>query len=285
MSAYDLDVLVIGGGGSGGFTAATTAMKAGGRVGMVEMGRLGGLCILAGCMPSKTVLHAAAAQHAAPRPLAEIYPGLLARKREVVEYLVDRRVAAVRAKQAKGLQVFSGRAGFIDPHTVAVDGRRLSARAVVIATGSAERLPELPGLKEAGFLTAESLMEAPALPSSLAVLGGGAIALEMAQYAARLGAAVTVLQRSGRLLSGEDPAVGEALAAALEAEGVTVLTGVELTGVEAAAGAKIVRYRRGGAPAQVQIQEILRSSRRSAPCWASWSSPGWPRSSNPARFP
>lgn len=257
MSAYDLDVLIIGGGGSGGFTAATTAMRHAAKVGMVEQGRLGGLCILAGCMPSKTLLHAAAAQRAAPKPLGEFYPGLLARRREVVEYLAGRRVEAVKAKQAKGLEVISGRAGFVDAHTVEVEGRALRAAAIVIATGSAERVPELPGLGEAGFLTAETLMEAPALPASLAVLGGGAIALEMAQYAARLGVAVTILQRSPRLLSAEAPAVGDTLRAALEAEGIAVLTGVELTGVEAANGTKTVRYRQDGAPGALAVAEIL----------------------------
>ncbi len=257
MSGYDLDVLVIGGGGSGGFTAATTAMRSGARVGMAESGRLGGLCILAGCMPSKTLLHAAAANLAAPRPPEELYPGVLARKRQVVEFLAGKRVEAVRGKEMKGLKVFEGRARFLDAHTLDIAGARLSAGAVVIATGSRERVPALPGLAEADYLTAETFMEAPVLPASLIVLGGGAIALELAQYARRMGAAVTILQRGERLLSKEAPAVGEALARALRDEGVKILTGTSLERVEAGAEGKTVFFRRGGAAERATAAEIL----------------------------
>ncbi len=257
MSGHDLDVLVIGGGGSAGFTAATTAMRAGGRVGMAERGRLGGLCILAGCMPSKTLLHAAA-ELKQTRPLpAGAYADLLARKRQVVEYLAGRRVEAVTRKLAKGLALYQGQARFIDAHTLAVGDKTLSAQAIVVATGSRETIPPLPGLEQAGYLLAEGLMEAAEPPRSLLVLGGGAIALEMAQYAARLGVEVTLLQRGATLLSKEDPKVGQALAAGLAADGVQVLTGVELLRVEAGPQGKRVFFRRQGVEQSALAQEIL----------------------------
>jgi len=257
MAERDFDVLVIGGGGSGGFTAATTAMKSGARVVMVEASRLGGLCILAGCMPSKTLLHSAEKLMSGPRPGRESYPDLLSRKRRVVEELAGRRVKAVDAKEAAGLEVIGGRAKLVDAHTVEADGRRITAQSLVVATGSTEVIPSLPGLEQAGYLVSESLMEAAALPESMIVLGGGAIALEMAQYLARMGVETTLIQRSEVVLSSEDQRVGRLLQEALAAEGVTMYTGTELTGVEATDGGKRVSFRHGGDQAGAQAAEIL----------------------------
>lgn len=257
MSAYDLDVLVIGGGGSGGFTAATTALKSGARVGMVEAGRLGGLCILAGCMPSKTLLHCAALVRQMGLPGAGAYAQVRELKRAVVEHLAGGREHAVNEKLKQGLQLYRGRARFTDPHTVEVDGRAIRAAKIVLATGSREVWPPLPGLKEAGCLVAEEFMDLPELPASLAVLGGGAIACELAQYAARMGVATTLIQRGPRLLSKEAPRVGQVIEEALAADGVGVITGTELTAVESAPEGKTVRFVQNGAAQAVQAQAVL----------------------------
>ena len=257
MNAYDLDVLVIGGGGSGGFTAATTAMKNGARVGMVEHGRLGGLCILAGCMPSKTLLHGAAQVKELGVPGKAAYPRLAAFKRAVVDHLASGRAQTVADKEKAGLKLYRGRARFVDPHTVEVDGRLISAAAVVLATGSREMVPPLPGLEAAGFLTAEGFMDLTDLPHSLAVLGGGAIALELAQFAARMGVATTLIQRGQDLLSGEDPRVGALLRRALEDDGVTVFTGTELKEVSRDPEGRTVRFSHQGQPRAVAAQQVL----------------------------
>lgn len=257
MSGFDLDVLVIGGGGSGGFTAATTALASGARVGMVEAGRLGGLCILAGCMPSKTLLHGAALFKEMGVPGAKAYPRLLALKRAVVEHLAGGRARAVAEKQAQGLELYQGRAALVDPHTVEVRGRAISAAHLVIATGSREVWPPLPGIERAGCLVAEQFMDMEELPESLVVLGGGVIACELAQYAARMGVDTTLIQRGARLLSQEAPRVGRVIQEALEADGVRVLTGTELLGVEAGPGGKTVRFNQDGAGQAVQAQAML----------------------------
>jgi pyruvate/2-oxoglutarate dehydrogenase complex dihydrolipoamide dehydrogenase (E3) component len=257
MSAYDLDVLVIGGGGSGGFTAATTAMHAGARVGMVEEGRLGGLCILAGCMPSKTFLHCASLVKQMGVAGAGAYPQMLALKRAVVEHLAGGRQRAVDEKLLKGLELYRGRAEFVDSHTVRVGQRSISAAKIVLATGSREVWPPVPGLKQAGCLVAESFMDLAELPASLAVLGGGAIACELAQFAARMGVATTIIQRGGRLLSKEAPRVGGIIQEALEADGVRVCTGTELKGVEAVTAGKTVRFIQQGAEQTLEVQAVL----------------------------
>lgn len=257
MTEWDYDFLVIGGGGSAGFTAATTAMRGGARVGMVEAGRLGGLCILAGCMPSKTLLHSAAARLAAGQRDIAAHGGIMDRKRQVVEFLAGKRVEAVQAKQAKGLSLLQGAASFKDEHTLEVDGQPVSAAKLMIATGSRESVPSLPGLEQAGYLTSHSFLESDQLPESLVVLGGGAIALELAQYALRMGVHTTIIQRSGHLLSSEAPEVGQVLEQALAQEGAAVFTGTELEGIEAGPQGKTVRFQHQGRPTQVTAQEIL----------------------------
>lgn len=257
MSGYDLDVLIIGGGGSGGFTAATTALKAGARVGMVESGRLGGLCILAGCMPSKTLLHDAALISEQGLSGDDQYSRVLERKRSVVEYLAGKRAKAVHAKQEQGLKLFSGRARFVDPHTLDVDGTRLTGAKIVIATGSTEIIPPVPGLGEVGFLDSAGFMDMPELPSSLVVLGGGTMALELSQYAVRMGIKTFMIQRSPHLLSKEAPEVGDALKEVLEAEGVQILTDTELTRFAAGPQGKTVVFKHAKREASVVAQEVL----------------------------
>lgn len=144
MSAYDLDVLVIGGGGSGGFTAATTALKSGARVGMVEAGRLGGLCILAGCMPSKTLLHCAALVKQMGLPGAGAYAQVRELKRAVVEHLAAGRERGVGEKLKQGLRLYRGQASFRDPYTLEVEGRPLSAAKIVLATEHSWICPSCP---------------------------------------------------------------------------------------------------------------------------------------------
>lgn len=264
MSEYDLDVLVIGGGGSAGFTAATVALARGARTGMVEAGRLGGLCILAGCMPSKALLHAADQVHRAGGSGDRIYPEALERKRRLVDLLAGARVRAVEAKQAQGLELIRGRARLTGPHSVEVEGREISAASIVIAAGSTEIIPPLPGLAEAGYLVTADLMDLEALPKSLLVLGGGVMALEMAQYTARMGVKTTIIQRSPHLLSKQPPEVGELLAEALGAEGVEVFTDTEMVRIEAGDQGKTAVFMHGGREMRVSGEEMLAAFGRKA---------------------
>jgi|Deesub1362A_J573_1020465.scaffolds.fasta_scaffold03028_1 pyruvate/2-oxoglutarate dehydrogenase complex dihydrolipoamide dehydrogenase (E3) component len=258
MPPYDYDVLIIGGGGSGGFTAATTALKSGARVAMIEAGRLGGLCILAGCMPSKTLLHHAAQLKGQGPAARRHHPAVMARKRTVVEFLAGKREEAVAAKQKQGLVVIPGRARLADPHTVEVEGRRITADKIVVATGSVEMVPPLEGLRQCGYLDSRSLLELDELPESVVVLGGGALALEMAQYLVRMGVETTIVQRSPHLLSSEAPEVGQTLAEALAAEGARIYTDTALERIERdQTGCREVHFRHQGRPTQVSAQAVL----------------------------
>ncbi|RJX36458.1 MAG: NAD(P)/FAD-dependent oxidoreductase [Desulfarculus sp.] len=257
MSEYDFDLFVIGGGGSAGFTAVTTAMKSGAKVGMAEAGRLGGLCILAGCMPSKTLLHSAAEVRAGGAAGAAAYPEIQRYTRGVVDYLAHGREEAVAERVKAGLQVLRGPAAFLDPHRLSVGGREVRARRILIATGSQEAAPPIPGLAETGYLTSKEFLSLSSLPSSLIVLGGGAIALELAQFAARMGVPVSVIQRSDHLLSQEDPRAGRILAEALAEEGAAIHTGTEISQVRRERAGVSLRFTRQGRESQVAAEVLL----------------------------
>jgi len=264
MSDYDYDLLIIGGGGSAGFTAATTAMKSGARVGMVESGRLGGLCILAGCMPSKTLLHGAAEVARQGVDGRAAYGEIHQYTRGVVDFLAGGRTQAVAAKQQKGLEVITGRASLSGPHAVTVDGREVTAQAMVVATGSIEQVPPVPGLAGSGYMDSDAFMRLESLPASLIVLGGGTQAVELAQFSARMGVQVTIIQRSGGLVSTEDPRVGAIIAQALEADGATVLTSTKLNQVRREGDKVTAEFEHQGQSREVTAEGLLLSLGRVA---------------------
>lgn len=237
------DLLIVGS-GSTAFAAAIKATELGGRVAMVERRTLGGTCANRGCLPSKNLIEAARIVWEAGHPR---YPGLRPAAMEVdFGALIGQKDDVVRDYRAKkyqsvadGLKDFellSGAAHFEDAHTVSVDGRRVEAERFLIATGSRPTVPPIPGLDAVPYLTSD-LLEAEGashlgeLPGSLVVLGGGYVAVELAQMFARLGSRVTILQRSDRLLGGYEPELGDLLAEVLRGEGIDVLTNARIEGV------------------------------------------------------
>lgn len=271
-SSYDFLVL---GGGSAGYAAARTAHDLGLSVAVVDGAReLGGLCILRGCMPSKTLIESSN-RFRSMRRAAEFglrAEGLEARTEEIVAR--KRRLigefADYRAEQlADGrFDLIRGTASFAGPNQAEVrplgdgDPFEVGFRTCLVATGSTvHRLP-LPGLEEVGSWTSDELLDAETLPESLVVLGGGAIALEMACYAEGLGRAVTVLQRGPQVLSGTDPDVAEALERALrQRDRFALHTSTTLLRVErdAATGGKAVVFEQGRKERRAVAAEILQA--------------------------
>ena len=247
--SFDRNLVVIGA-GAGGLVTAYIAAAVKARVTLIEGHRMGGDCLNTGCVPSKALIRAARAAHqirSAPRL------GLHAGELEVDFAAVMQRVHQVIAEIAPhdsvarytdlDVEVLAGHARITSPWTVSVkraDGseRTLSTRAIVIAAGAQPTVPSLPGLDETGYLTSDTVWGLSALPPRLLVLGGGPIGCELAQCFARLGSAVTLIESGPRLLSREDPEVSALLTQALEAEGVTVLTGHRAVRVEKAADEK-----------------------------------------------
>ncbi len=264
MSSLDFDAAVIGA-GSAGYAAARTLAAAGWHVAVLEGGReVGGLCILRGCMPTKALLHAAELRHAIDDAAAwgittgpvTLDPKVLyAQKDNLIEEF-----AAYRRRQLEDgpFTFIRARARFTDPHTLALDdGRTLTARHFVIATGSETAPVPLPGLVETGFITSDDAVQLRELPTSLIMLGGGAVGLEFAQFFARFGTRVTLVQRSVQLLRGTDFDVALELETALRREGITIHTGTELTGARKEGGLKQVTFRQGDRTETVSADEIF----------------------------
>jgi len=219
----DYDVIVLGG-GSAGSSAAGAAARAGARTAMINQGELGGLCILRGCMPTKTLLATSNAVHEANR-LDRL--GARVEGRTVVDFArvmrrKDEKVARFQRAKIQGVarggyEVIPGRARFAEGGGVEVGGRRLTARRYVIATGSAPTILPVPGIDEVPVLTSDEVMRLTSQPRSLLVQGAGPIGLELAQFFARIGTEVRLVNRSP-LLSRCDPVCGAELTRALADE-------------------------------------------------------------------
>jgi len=253
--------LVVVGLGSGGIVAADLAATLGLDVVAVERDRIGGDCLWTGCVPSKALLASAKAahtlRHAAEYGLAAAEPAIdsarvLARVRAVQERIAQADDNVERFED-RGVPVVFGDARLTGPHTVRVGARDLRARHILLCTGSRPALPELPGLREAGCLTSETVWELERAPASLIVIGGGPIGIELAQAFRRLGGEVTVLQRGPRILPRDEPALVEILTRRLRAEGIDLVTDARLDRVAVGPhGADVVHDRaRGEPPVQV----------------------------------
>ena len=227
--SYDdrYDVIVIGA-GAAGLTAAGGCALYGLRVALIERGRMGGECLNTGCVPSKALLAAAAAAHAVrdgarfgirSTPPEIDFAAVRAHVRRAIAAIAPHDSAATMATY--GVETIAGEAHFSSPHRIVVADRILAAPRIVLATGSRPAIPPIPGLADTPFLTNETLWDLETLPEHLAIVGAGAIGVEMAQAFRRLGAAVTLID-AGKPLAGSDPDAAALVLARLRAEGVTI---------------------------------------------------------------
>lgn len=238
MKEYDFVVI---GGGSGGYAAARTAVSLGLSTAVIEGGEeVGGLCILRGCMPSKTLIESAnryrVLRHAMEFGLSAEKIGfdakeIIARKRRLIAEFAD-----YRQEQLEGgkFDFIRGHAEFLDPFCLRVvlheGGERIiELKSACIATGSVINRPQIPGIELC--LISDDLLEMTKIPESAVVLGGGPVALEMAHYLESLGTKVTILQRNTQLLTGSDSDVANALAEAFHKRGMEVLCGTRLLNI------------------------------------------------------
>jgi len=267
----DFDLLVIGTGG-GGMAAAIKGAESGQRVAIIEAGVIGGTCVNIGCVPSKTLIRAAESYYrAGHHPFAGIetaacgvdWPAVIAQKDALVAELRAGKYVDVLASYREQITLVQARARLQADGAVALDdGRVLTARGVVIATGARpQRLP-LEGIDRVPVLDSTSAMALAQPPTSLIVIGGRAIALEMGQTFARLGAQVTILQRSARLIPEHEPEIADALAEILRQEGVRVETGVTPLALREEAGQKVVTASVNGELQEFRAEQMLMATGR-----------------------
>ena len=256
----DVDLLVVGGGKAGKSLAMLRA-KAGDAVVMVEKDKVGGTCINVACIPTKTLISSARVLHdvqgsgahgvtlpeqAGGAPALERARIDLAALRARKEGVVGAMVAAhEKMFPASGMDFVKGTARFVAERTVEIalnDGttRRVRGAKVLINTGTAPSAPAIEGLAEAPHWTSEDLLALPELPTSLVVLGGGVIGVEMASLMGLLGVPVTIVHAGGHILDREDDDVAAEVASGLEALGVTILTGARASRVSPTPGGGVV---------------------------------------------
>ena len=258
MEAFDVAVV---GMGPGGEHIAGTLAECGLRVLGIDNHLLGGECPYWGCVPTKMMIRAAAALAEARRvgdlagSVGEVRADWELVARRIREEATDSwdDTAAVERFTGKGGVFVRGTGRLAGPRRVDVDGTGYElSRGVVIATGSRPAIPAIDGLEDVPYWTNRDVVEAPTLPGSIIVLGGGAIGCELAQVFVRFGVRVAVVERADSLLALEEPEAGELLRSVLEAEGIEVHTGV---------GAR--RVDRDGAGVSVVLEDgvVLRAER------------------------
>jgi pyruvate/2-oxoglutarate dehydrogenase complex dihydrolipoamide dehydrogenase (E3) component len=248
---YDLVVI---GGGSAGFNGARVAAALGKRVAVVDGARkLGGLCILRGCMPSKTLIYSADVLHLARRAgdfglrvtgASADMKAVHSRKRRIIGDF-----ARHRAKQLESgdFDLIRAKAHFVDAHTVALEGGgRIRAKSFLIGTGSRVSVPAVPGLAETPYWTSDDVLELEFKPRSVIVLGGGIVACELAQFLGRIGARVCLIQRGTNLLRDHSPESSRVIKRAFEDEGIEVFTGTQILGIRSTRGGVSVSFKHGG---------------------------------------
>ncbi|CAN5748413.1 bifunctional TVP38/TMEM64 family protein/FAD-dependent oxidoreductase [soil metagenome] len=230
-SSFDRNLIVIGAGSAGLVTAyIAAAVKAG--VTLIERGKMGGDCLNTGCVPSKALIRSAHFVNDVRRhqdlgireaSSSHDFGEIMARVNRVVETIAPH--DSPERYEGLGVEVIQGEARITGPWSVEVGGRTLTARNLVVATGAGPAVPPIPGLDEVGYLTSDTLWDMKEHPGRLLVLGGGPIGCELAQAFQRLGAEVTQLEMSPRLLQNEDADVAAVIEARLRSEGVQVRTG------------------------------------------------------------
>ncbi|MCA1063836.1 mercury(II) reductase [Rossellomorea sp. AcN35-11] len=266
--AYDYDFLIIGSGGAA-FSAAIQASENGLRVAMVEKGEVGGTCVNIGCVPSKTLLQAGYIQsQSANQPFRGLKTSANQPDMSELQKQKDQLVRQLRKEkyedliQDYALDFFKGEGFFLDQHTISVNGKDLTSKSFLIATGASPFIPDIPGLKETSFLTSTSALELKKVPNHLVIIGSGYIALELGQMYRHLGADVTLMQRSSRFLKQYDPEISEAVENVLKEEGIRLLKGVQYQKIEEKKGHKFVHIEVDGKTKVIQGDHLLVASGR-----------------------
>ena len=236
--AERFDVIVIGGGTAGLVTASGCA-RLGRKVALIEKHRLGGDCLWTGCVPTKALVASAKLAHqmrnagafGLERHEPKISPRAVMESMRATRHAIEHHDAPEKFR-ALGIDVIEGQARFVSSDTVDVNGRQLTGKDIVIATGSRTAVPPIDGLKERGYLDHASFLDRDDFPPSILILGGGYIGIEFAQIFRRFGVDVTVQEMADDIIAKEDHDVIARVRKILESEGIAVRTGQPLRSVQ-----------------------------------------------------
>lgn len=260
---YDYNIVVIGA-GSGGLVSAYIASAIKAKVAVIEKNKMGGDCLNTGCVPSKALLQSAKMLNYAKR--AKEW-GFNSTKVDFDFAMIMERIQSIIRKiephdsieryKGLGVDVYEGRAEILDPYRIKVNGKILTTKNIILATGARPLLPQIPGIKKINPLTSDSLWNIRVLPRRLVVVGGGPIGCELSQAFIRFGSQVTLIEGMNHLLLREDQEVGKLIKEKFEAEGMTVLTGHKVETFEEYEGVKIINCLHNGKKVRVEGDEVL----------------------------
>jgi dihydrolipoamide dehydrogenase len=256
------DVVVLGG-GPAGEVAVNTLLKAGKRIALVESELIGGECTNWGCIPSKTLLRPAELHGQSARSAGIDAPELDWRDlSDYRDYIVSNHDDAKRVAgyEKRGVTVIKTAGEMAGPGRVEAGGRSLEADAIVVATGAEAVIPPIPGLAETGYWTNREVTALKEIPKSAVFVGGGAVAVELSQFLARFGCAVTIVQGPPRLADREDPQIGELLGKILEEDGIRLVLGRRAVAVRSDGDEKVVELDDGGEARGAEI--VIATGRR-----------------------
>jgi len=262
---YSHDIIIIGG-GAAGLTAASGMAQLGMKVALIEKEHMGGDCLYYGCIPSKSLLKAARVRELSRRSTdfglspMDLPPvnadSLMKRIRELITRLEPN--DSPERFRSLGCQVYLQGARFVSSHEVELyDGTRLSAKNLIISTGSSPRIPPIPGLKETKVWTNKDIFQLKELPKSLVVLGAGPIGVEMSQAMSRLGVKVLLVDKAPHILPREDPDMSEIVERQLNKEGILLQLGADILNIQEHKDKKSVRINRSGKEETLEAEKIL----------------------------
>jgi dihydrolipoamide dehydrogenase len=263
MSVIQTDVLVIGG-GPGGYTAAIRSAQLGQKTLLVEKDKVGGTCLNRGCIPTKVYLKAAELLYSIEKaPLFGIkiagHELDLQALRQRKERVVDTLVAGVKSLlKANGVELKSGTARFKNDNTVIIDGQEeITAQKIIIATGSNNLELSIPGTELPGVLNSDEALELKEIPESIAIIGGGVIGVEFAEFYASLGVKVTILEALPRILPLEDAAISKELQKLYTSRGITIHASSFVTEIRKAGSLKELLFETEGQKKTLQAEQVL----------------------------
>jgi pyruvate/2-oxoglutarate dehydrogenase complex dihydrolipoamide dehydrogenase (E3) component/uncharacterized membrane protein YdjX (TVP38/TMEM64 family) len=268
--SFDTNMVVIGA-GSAGLVAALIAATVRARVTLIERHRMGGDCLNTGCVPSKALIRSARiADYLRRAPefglqaasVGVDFRQVMERVQAVVKTIEPH--DSVERFTSLGVDCVHGDARILSPWEVEVEGRRISARHIVIATGARPRVPELPGLAELDYLTSDTVWEIRERPGRLLVIGGGPIGCELAQAFQRLGSQVTLVTHASRIMPREDADVAEAVLTGFRSGGMVVHTDWEPRSFRREAGAQYASFHTAEGPRELVFDRLLLAVGRDA---------------------
>jgi len=257
--------LVVIGAGTAGLVTAAGAVGLGARVALIEKSLLGGDCLNVGCVPSKVVIRSSRAVEdirsasrfgVSGNASPEVDFSAVMERMRNLRAQISHHDSARRFRDL-GVDIFLGEGRFSGPDKVTVEDRTLHFKKAVIATGAKPAQPPIEGLKEAGFLTNETVFTLTKRPDHLAMVGGGPIGCELSQAFSRLGTRITLIEAGSQFLAREDPEAAAIIAETFRKEGIDVRLATKLKKVTSSQGKKLLYLEREGEEATLEVDEIF----------------------------